>query len=214
MSDPDFSEFGALLRDGRAVHVRAIRVADEGEILQAFGPMSADARYMRFMRSVREPDVGRLRQVLAMFPAAGIGIVATVPAADGIDIVGSATCFISRHDPATCEFAISVAEAFGGVGLASTLMRALIDAAGKRGLQQMEGFVLAANRPMLRLAQRLGFSVARDKDDPSVCVCRLPLRPAWRAAAAWVIGMRPVPRPEPPARYFGLLAWPSLTPFS
>jgi hypothetical protein len=35
MTDPDFSEFDTLLRDGRAVHVRAVRAADEGEILQA-----------------------------------------------------------------------------------------------------------------------------------------------------------------------------------
>jgi acetyltransferase len=71
-----------------------------------------------------------------------------------------------------------VAAEFGGAGLASTLMRALIDAAGKRGLEQMEGFVLAANQPMLRLARRLGFSIARDPDDPSVCLCRLPLSAA------------------------------------
>jgi RimJ/RimL family protein N-acetyltransferase len=45
-----------------------------------------------------------------------------------------------------------------------------------RRLAQMEGFVLAANQPMLRLARRVGFSVAPDPDDPSVRVCRLPLR--------------------------------------
>jgi hypothetical protein len=39
----------------------------------------------------------------------------------------------------------------------------------------MEGFVLAANSPMLSLARRLGFAVAPDPDDRSVCLCRLPL---------------------------------------
>jgi acetyltransferase len=178
MSGSGFTEFDATLRDGRKVHVRAMRPTDEAEILQAFGRMSADARDMRFMRSVREPNVERLREALAMFPEAGIGIAATVPAADGIDIVGSAIYVISRHDPTTCDFAISVADAFGDAGLASTLMRALTDAAGRRGLKQMEGFVLAANQPMLRLARRLGFSVAPDAEDPSVRVCCLPLRAA------------------------------------
>jgi RimJ/RimL family protein N-acetyltransferase len=178
MSDSGFTEFDATLGDGRTVHVRAIRPADEAEILQAFGRMSADARYMRFMRSVREPNVERLRQALASLPKAGTGIVATVPAADGIDIAGSAVFFIGGDNPSTCEFAITVASEFGGAGLASTLMRALIDSAKTRGLEQMEGFVLAANQPMLRLARRLGFSIARDPDDPSVRVCRLPLRAA------------------------------------
>jgi RimJ/RimL family protein N-acetyltransferase len=178
MIDSGLSDFDTTLRDGRTVHVRAIRAADEEEILQAFGRMSADARYMRFMRSVREPNIERLRRVLASFPDAGIGIVATVPAADGIDIVGSAVFFVGSDDPKTCEFAISVNSGFGGAGLASTLMRVLIDSAKKRGLEWMEGFVLAANQPMLRLAQRLGFNIERDPDDPTVRICRLPLRSA------------------------------------
>ncbi len=116
--------------------------------------------------------------MLASFPDAGIGIVATVPAADGIDIVGSAVFFVGSDDPKTCEFAISVNSGFGGAGLASTLMRVLIDSAKKRGLEWMEGFVLAANQPMLRLARRLGFNIERDPDDPTVRICRLPLRSA------------------------------------
>ena len=90
--------------------------------------------------------------------------MATVPAADGIDIVGSAI-YLVGNDRTTCEFAITVASAFGGAGLASALMTALIDAARQRGMTEMEGFVLAANQPMLRLADRLGFSVAVDPDD-------------------------------------------------
>jgi hypothetical protein len=39
----------------------------------------------------------------------------------------------------------------------------------------MEGFVLAVNQPMLRLARRLGFSVSPDPDDPSLRICRLRL---------------------------------------
>ena len=39
-----------------------------------------------------------------------------------------------------------------GMGLASRLMRELIQAARVRGITHMEGFVLANNQPMLRLA--------------------------------------------------------------
>jgi acetyltransferase len=161
------------LRDGRSVRVRAMEPADEPELLQAFSRMSEDARYMRFMRVVREPNLERLRKVLASFPEGGIGIVATVPAEDGVDIVGSAIAIVVNRT--TCEFAISVASAFGGAGLASALMRVLIDAAAARGLTEMEGFVLAENQPMLRLARRLGFSVAPDPEDRAVRICRLAL---------------------------------------
>lgn len=166
--------FDISLRDGRAVHVRAVSVEDEAELLQAFERLSADARYMRFMRVVREVNVNRLRAVLASFPKNGIGIVATIPAADGIDIVGSAIAVFDA-DRTRCEFAITVAEAFGGTGLATALMTALIDEARRRGLKEMEGFVLAENQSMLRLARRLGFSIAPEPGDATVRICRLKL---------------------------------------
>ena len=162
------------LRDGRVVHLRAPTPADESEFFQAFERLSREARYMRFMRVVNEPDAERLRAVLASFPEAGIGILATVPAADGIDIAGSA---IAVFDGARtgCEFAITVAAPFGGAGLATALMKALIAEARRRGLKEMTGFVLTNNQPMLRLARRLGFSVASEPGDASVRVCRLVL---------------------------------------
>jgi RimJ/RimL family protein N-acetyltransferase len=172
--DSDFAEFDITLRDGRAVHVRAMRPADEAEILQAFDRLSADARYMRFMHAVREPNVERVRKVLASFPGSGLGIVATVPAADGIDVVGTAI-FVIGSDPSTCEFAITIAADYGGAGLGRAMLAALVDAAKRRGLKEMEGFVLAANKPMLRLAARVGFSVSIDPDDRSIRLCRLHL---------------------------------------
>ena len=54
-------------------------------------------------------------------------------------------------------------------------MRTLIDEAARRGMREMEGFVLATNQSMLRLASRLGFSIARDPDDATVRLCHLTL---------------------------------------
>ena len=169
--------FDVILKDGRVAHLRPSGPADEAEFLQAFERMSNDARYMRFMRVVREPDRARLRAVLASFPEGGIGIVATVPAADGIDIVGSAVAVFAA-DRVRCEFAITVGAAWGGTGLATALMRALIDEAARRGLKEMEGFVLSQNTSMLRLARRLGFRIESEPGDPSVRVCRLALAAA------------------------------------
>lgn len=168
------TDVDVTLRDGRCVHVRSMRPSDETELLQAFDRLSPEARYMRFMRSVGEPNLDRLRKTLASFPASGAGIVATVPAADGIDIVGSAILLIGS-DTSSCEFAISVAAGYGGAGLGHALMTALIDRARRRGLQEMEGLVLTANAPMLRLAARLGFSIAPDPDSPAMRICRLHL---------------------------------------
>ena len=174
--DAGIGERDLTLRDGRTVHLRAVSPADEAEFLQAFERLSDEARYMRFMRVVHAPDRDRLHAVLASFPEAGIGLVATVPADDGLDIVGSAIAVFAA-DRASCEFAITVASGFGGVGLATALMTALIDEARRRGLKEMEGFVLSQNQSMLGLAKRLGFRIAYEPGDASVRVCRLTLNP-------------------------------------
>jgi len=162
------------LRDGRIAHLRPVEPSDQAELLQAFERIDAEARYMRFMHSVREPNVERLRTVLASLPQAGEGVVATVPAADGYDIAGSAVCFMDEG--ASCEFAITVTPQFAHAGLGSALMQALIAAARARGLGEMVGFVLAINEPMLRLARKLGFTIGPDPEDAALKLCRLALR--------------------------------------
>lgn len=172
--NPAMTPKDLVLRDGRAVHLRLTSAADEAELLQTFGRMSDDARYMRLMRVVNEPDVARLREVLASFPAGGVGVVATVPADDGIDIVGSAVAIFSK-DGNSCEFAVTVDARFGGTGLGTSLMQSLMEQARRHGAQVMEGYVLSQNQPMLRLARRLGFDVAYEPGDASVRVVRKPL---------------------------------------
>ena len=98
-------------------------------------------------------------------------------AEDGIDIVGSAVSVFTA-DRSSCEFAITVASGFGGVGLATrTLMTALIDESRRRGVKEMEGYVLAQNQSMLGLAKRLGFRIELEPGDASVRICRLSLNP-------------------------------------
>jgi acetyltransferase len=168
-----FEPVDLQLRDGRRVHVRAVLPSDEEELLEAFDRMAPGSRYFRFMATIREPNVKRLREVLASFPGRGMAIVATVPAPDGIDIVGSASFMLAGAGE--CEFAISVTDAWAGAGLGRALMEQLIAAAKQRGLGQMSGYVLAENRAMLGLARRLGFAVQPMPGDFSIRVCTLGL---------------------------------------
>jgi acetyltransferase len=130
---------------------------------------------MRFMRIVREPNRSALRKALASFPDSGCGIVATVPADGGFEIVGSAICMIAKGS-VSGEFAMTVAADYAGAGLGRILLTAIVAAAKQRGIEEMTGFVLTANQPMLRLAAGLGFSIAPDPDDASARICRLRLR--------------------------------------
>jgi L-amino acid N-acyltransferase YncA len=68
----------------------------------------------------------------------------------------------------TCEFGITLADDWHRVGLASRLMKELIESARAHGLKRMEGLVLATNSPMLNLARRLGFEVRLSTEGPTV----------------------------------------------
>lgn len=177
---PTYRSRRVALRDGREVTIRAIQPGDADEIRQAFDRMSSAARYMRFMQHKRELDPQRLEHGVS--PAAGreFVLVATVPADDGIDIVGEVR-YVAAPAPATCEFAVTVVDDWQGVGLAATLMRRLIRRAARDGYSAIEGMVLRDNRAMLALARRLGFEVRFVPEDSSVVRV---VRPLHRQAAA------------------------------
>jgi acetyltransferase len=168
---PPFVEFDLRLRDGRRVRLRAITPADEAALLAAFERLSPEDKYRRFMRVMGAPNLERLRQALSSFPEAGMGLAAVT--AEG-RIAGSAS-FMIGSDPTTAEFATTVDADFAGQGLGGALLGALIEAGRRRGLRRLEGYVLANNPPMLRLAARQGFTIRPDPDDRSVHICSLEL---------------------------------------
>jgi acetyltransferase len=157
-----------VLRDGRRVTVRAVQPEDADEIVQAFERLSSESRYLRFMQHKRELDPLALAQGVNPVGGREFALVATVPAYDGIDIVG-AVRYVASSQPQICEFSITVAEDWRGNGLASTLMRRLMRRAKRDGYRTIEGLVLADNAPMLALARHLGFEVLRTDDDRTVC---------------------------------------------
>ncbi len=142
--------------------MRAIDKADAPEIVQAFERLSAQSRYYRFMTHQKQIDDATLQR--GVNPRAGRDcvLVATIPTADGIDIVGAAQ-YVQAGEPdaRSCEFALTVAEDWRGAGLAGEMLAALLRRARSDGYETMEGFVIAENTPMLALARGLGFTEER-----------------------------------------------------
>lgn len=165
----EFEPTETTLRDGRRVTMRAIRPEDAGHMQAAVARLSDDSRAARFMAALKELSPAMLERAVRPTPGRDLALVAVA----GDAIVGGA-----RYVGATngsCEFAVTVADEWQGAGLASRLMRALIGDARARGLKRMEGYVLATNRPMLELAQRLGFEVTTSDEGPTVKLVRLDL---------------------------------------
>lgn len=165
-----------MLRDGREVTVREIGAQDEKEIVEAFQRLSAESRYTRFMIPLRELSAPMLAAATHPVPGRDLALVAIKGEGDDEDIVAGAR-YVGAPGSDTCEFAVTVADDWHGLGLAGRLMEILIAHARERGLRCMEGSVLAANTPMRRLARRLGFGERQCPEDAALRLVSLDLAP-------------------------------------
>jgi acetyltransferase len=149
--------------DGVRVTLRPIRPDDaarEGEFLRA---LSDEARYQRFMATIGEMPASQLHTLTHVDQRRDLALAATVDRGGREAFVGVARFGVDTTG-AGCEFAVVVSDDWHGTGLAGILMQALIDVARRRGLRTMEGFVLATNSRMLKLARQLGFRLLPDAE--------------------------------------------------
>ncbi|RZJ85066.1 MAG: GNAT family N-acetyltransferase [Massilia sp.] len=164
----------AKLRDGREVVLREIGAHDKAELQDAFQRLSADSRYTRFMMSMRELSPAMLDAATHPVPGRDFALVAVSGEGAAEDIVAGAR-YVGAPGSDTCEFAVTVADDWHGLGLAGRLLGILIAHARAQGLRCMEGYVLAQNTSMRRLAQRLGFADRPCPDDATTRLVRLAL---------------------------------------
>lgn len=152
------------LFDGRQVWIRPIRPDDADIEAEFVRHLSSESRYERFMVSMKELSPAKLKYLTDVDYEHHMALVAIEKRMDGDVEVGVAR-YIVAPGTTRCEFAIAVDDAWQGSGLAGSLMAALIADARKKGLTEMEGFVLSANHKMLKFAQQLGFRLEHDPDD-------------------------------------------------
>ncbi|MCL4758620.1 MAG: GNAT family N-acetyltransferase [Rhodocyclaceae bacterium] len=154
-----------LLFDGTPVRIRPIR-ADDAAMEQDFvRHLSADARYARFMGTLKELPAAKLRYLTDIDYEHHLALIALVEI-EGVETEIGVARYVVNPDDTSCEFAVVIDDAWQGSGVAGILMRSLIAAARARGLKTMEGFVLANNHRMLKFARQLGFRREAATDDP------------------------------------------------
>jgi acetyltransferase len=160
------------LTDGTDVVVRPIRPED-AEIERSFvDNLSDQSKYFRFMNHMNKISPLMLARFTQIDYDREMALVAVInehtPEAS---IIGVAR-YISNPDEQSCEFALTVADDWQRRGIGRQLMQRLMSVARSRGLEIMEGDVLAQNTKMLRLCTALGFRTEHDSQDPEVVVVR------------------------------------------
>jgi len=155
------------MADGTDMVIRPIRPED-AQIEQRFvRELSPEARYFRFMQSLRELTQAMLVRLTQIDYDRELALIA-VTGQGGEELEIGVARYAINPDGDSCEFALVVADDWQRKGIGSRLMHSLMDAARAKGLQSMEGEVLSTNTDMLALARRLGFAVHTSEEDPGI----------------------------------------------
>jgi acetyltransferase len=145
-----------VLFDGTPVTIRPIRPEDSGMEQEFVRHLSDDSRYFRFMGSLRELPLKKLRFFTNIDYQRHMAFVATI-LQEGKELEIGAARYVATEESGSCEFAIVIDDAWQGSGVAGLLMISLEHAAREQGFKKMEGIVLAGNHKMLKFARQLGF---------------------------------------------------------
>lgn len=174
---PNALERRARLKDGEELIVRPIRPEDEtrhGEFLARVDP--EDLR-LRFFRNVNRFTHEQLASFAQIDYDREMAIVAIRERADGrTECLGVARAITDANNH-HAEFAVLVRSDVKRRGLASMLMRAIIDYQRERGTHELVGLVLPDNSAMLSFMRSLGFQVHLDPVE-RVMRCTMALNPA------------------------------------
>ncbi len=152
------------LKDGSPIQLRPVRPEDATSIINLVKEMSPESRYFRFMHAINELSPQMIAQFTKLDYDRQMALVAT----NETDNVIGVSRYVISSDRQMGEFAISIAENCKGKGLASSLMKLLIEHARSQGLVSLEGDVLPSNSPMQALMRSLGFTAGHNPDDPEV----------------------------------------------
>jgi acetyltransferase len=151
-----------------------VRESDREGFLAALRRMSEQSRYSRFMSPVKEFSPQMLERAIRPDDGRELQLVAVDAIGATEQIVGGAR-YAADPGGKDCEFAVAIVDEWQGQGLACHLLEALMRAARERGLERMEGYILASNSAMLRLAGKLGFARVKSPEGPGVCLVRCDL---------------------------------------
>jgi len=153
--------------DGAVVTIRPIRPADLELEREFVTGLSAVTGYHRLM-STRTPSPAELRRFTNIDPRREVALIATTTVDGRERQVGVARYVKDESKPDEAEFAIVLADAWQRRGLGRRLLASLIDVAKRDGVRRLVGTTLSDNEGMLRLARRLGFSLARNRGSASI----------------------------------------------
>jgi RimJ/RimL family protein N-acetyltransferase len=162
------------LRNGAALQIRALLPNDRDEMLAAVGRFSKQTLYRRFFAPKRSFSEREMEFFLNVDFTSHAALVAVLSEGGRQVIVGGARNVVSQ--PGCAEVAFAIDDPHQKLGIATHLIRHLIEIARANGLEEFIAEVLPDNAPMLKVFERCGLAMTMRRDRGVVHV-RLALSP-------------------------------------
>jgi acyl-CoA synthetase (NDP forming)/GNAT superfamily N-acetyltransferase len=156
------AESEVVLRDGSTVHVRPIAPGDRDGMRVFLGSLSDNSRRLRYFSGGADTDLAAQSAVEVSYPES-YGIVAT---RGNARIVAHATYVTATE--ARAEVAFAVADELHGLGIATTLLAHLAQAAEEAGVHWFEADVMPENHRMVEVFRESGFTVRAHSEPDAI----------------------------------------------
>lgn len=162
----ELEEWIVLPKSGRRVIIRPVLAEDE-PAHRAFhehqSPESIRYRFFQYRKHFSHEDVAQMVQI--DYDREMVFIAnAQREDGEGEETLGTVRTWTDA-DNLRCEFAVMVDDRMKGEGLGIRLMQKMIAYCRARGTMEMVGDVLPDNRPMLKLAEHLGFEIKYNSEE-------------------------------------------------
>jgi acetyltransferase len=156
----------AATRDDAPYRIRPL-CAEDAQLERAFIlGLSPDSRYARMMYAMNEPSTDLVNRFVQIDYHNTMAFAALIGQDDLECIIGVARYAANVEEG--CEFAVAIADAWQGRGIAATLSRWLFDYARVEGIRSLQARILASNHRMIELARWLGMSIHSTPGDGTV----------------------------------------------
>jgi acyl-CoA hydrolase/RimJ/RimL family protein N-acetyltransferase len=160
---PEHLEARRTTKAGFAVSLRPVRIRDEPLLKEFFYSLSPRSMHRRFMSERADMPHERLQDFVVIDYTKEMTILAVTGEEDHETVVGMGQYAIepTAH---TAELAFAISDDYQNKGIGWELVNYMTYLAKREGLLGFTAEVLAENRPMLHLLEKMGFDMERHNE--------------------------------------------------
>jgi acyl-CoA hydrolase/ribosomal protein S18 acetylase RimI-like enzyme len=161
---PEHLETRRTTRSGLEILLRPVKISDEPPLKDFFYSLSDNSLYRRFISVRKDMPHERLQEFVIIDYTQQMVVLAVIPQGEKEIVVGMGQYSIIETTH-TAEVGFAVGDDYQNKGIGSEMLSYLTYLAKRQGLLGFYAEVLAENRPMLHLFDKMGFDIKKRREE-------------------------------------------------